>query len=86
MKMVSVVRSAVVRPRPASIRWLKVLSSALLNAPSWAPSKLVVAIEAITTAADPGTVAQLVAAANGRRTPSRPSFVPKLPSRPNIPK
>jgi len=49
-------------------------------------SKLVEAIEAITTAAEPGTVAQLVAADSGRRTPSRPSFTPKEPSRPNMPK
>ena len=62
MKIVSVSRRAGVRPKPASTRRLKVLSSALLNAPSWAPSKLVLAIEAITTAADPGTVAQVVVA------------------------
>ena len=74
MKIVSVSRRAEVRPTPASTRRLKVLSSAPLNAPSWAPSKLVVAIEAITTAAEPGTVAHFVAAENGRRTPSRPSL------------
>ena len=62
------------------------LSIAPLKAPSWAPSKLVVPIEAITTAAEPGTVAQRVAAENGRRTPSRPSLTPRNPSRENIPK
>ena len=64
----------------------KVLPIAPLKAPSWAPSKLVVAIEAITTAAEPGTVAQWVAAASGRRRPSRPSSTAKQPSWENIPK
>ena len=55
----------------------KMLSIADLKAPSWAPSKLVVAIEAITTAAEPGSVAQRVAAESGRRRPSRPSLDPE---------
>ena len=71
---------------PRSSSHLKVLSIAPLNAPSWAPSKLVVAIEAITTAAEPGTVAHFVAAESGRRVPSRPSLTPRKPSRENIPK
>ena len=66
-----------VRPSRASTSQSKVLSIAPLKAPSWAPSKLVVAIEAITTAAEPGTVAQWVAAESGRRRPSRPSSTPK---------
>ena len=65
---------------------LKVLSRAPLKAPSWAPSKLVVPIEAITIASEPGTVAHFVAAEKGRRTPSRPSLTPRKPSRENIPK
>ena len=59
MKMVSVRRcggeqadAAVDEPFEGAVR------SPLLKAPSWAPSKLVVAIEAITTAAEPGSVAQ----------------------------
>ena len=55
MKIVSESRSAATRPKPASARWRKRRSSAPLKAPSWAPSKLVEAIEAITTAAEPGT-------------------------------
>ena len=86
MKIVSVRRSEVVRPTPRSTNQLKVLAIADLNAPSWAPSKLVVAIEAITTAAEPGRVAQWVAAESGRRRPSRPSSTPKQPSWENIPK
>ena len=44
------------------------------------------AIEAITTAAEPGRGAQRVAAASGRRRPSLPSSTPKQPSWENIPK
>jgi hypothetical protein len=56
-------------------------------APSSAPSKLVVAIEAITTAVEPRTlVAQRVAAARGRRRPMRPSSTPNGASWENIPK
>ncbi len=44
-----------------------------MNAPSWPPSKLVEAIEAITTAAEPGIVAQLVAAEK-RAAPLQPAF------------
>ncbi len=86
MKIVSVTRSEVVRLRPASESHSKVCRMPLLKAPSWAPSKLVEAIEAITTAAEPGTVAQWVAAESGRRRPSRPSLTPKLPSWENMPK
>ena len=86
MKIVSVRRSAVVRPKPASARSVEDAFDRALKAPSWAPSKLVEAIEAITTAAEPGSVAQLVAAASGRRRPSLPSSTPKQPSWENIPK
>ena len=57
-----------------------------LNAPSWAPSKLVEEIEAITTAAEPGRLAHLVAAANGRRSPSLPLRTPNGASSENMPK
>ncbi len=86
MKIVSVRRSAAVGAKPTSESQPKTFSIAFLNAPSEAPSKLVVAIEAITTAAEPGTVAHLVAAEKGRRRPSRPSSAPKIPSWENIPK
>ena len=50
-------------------------------------AELVEAIEAITTAVEPGTVvAQWVAAASGRRRPMRPSFTPNGASWENIPK
>ena len=77
MKIVSVRRREVVRSTPASANQLKTRSIAPLKAPSWAPSKLVVAIEAITTAAEPGIVAQLVVAASSRRRPRRPSSTAK---------
>ncbi len=86
MKIVSVRRSEAVRLKPASASHSKVCRMPLLKAPSCAPSKLVDAIEAITTAAEPGTVAQLVDAESGRRRPSLPSLTPKVPSRENIPK
>ena len=50
------------------------------------PSKLVEAIEAITTAAEPGSVAHFVAAVSGRRRPSRPLWMPTGESWENIPK
>ena len=85
-KIVSAPRSAQVRSTPRSASQLKVSSSGCFSAPSWAPSKLVVPIEAITTAAEPGTAAQRVAAASGRLTPSLPSRASKAPSWENIPK
>ena len=66
MKIVSVSRSAgdaADARRRTGVR--RAIRSPPLNAPSWAPSKLVLAIEAITTAAEPGTVAQWTAAESG---------------------
>ena len=44
------------------------------------------AIEAMTTAVEPGTVAQWVAAESARRRPMRPSLTPNGASWENIPK
>ncbi len=86
MKIVSASRNEVVRLSPVSASHSKVLMMASLKAPSWAPSKLVLAIEAITTAAEPGIVAQCVEADSGSRRPSRPSRTPNDPSWENMPK
>ena len=71
---------------PRSPSQLKVSRIGCFRTPSWAPSKLVVPIEAITTATEPGTAAHLVAAESGGLTPRRPSRASKTPSWENIPK
>ena len=82
--MLCVARNEAVRLRPASTSLLKVLLIGSLSAPSWAPSKLVVPIEATTSATDPGTVAQWVAPENRRRRPMRRSRTSKAESWENM--
>ena len=74
------------RLKPRSLQRSKVHLIAPERAPSWAPSKLVTAIEASTRAAAPGTAAHWGAPVRNFLVPSLPCRTSNGPSRENIPK
>ena len=55
MKVVLASRVEAVAPKPTSLNRSRIHSMPSLNTPSWAPSKVVVPIEAMITATEPGT-------------------------------
>ena len=74
------------RLKPVSLQRSKVHLIAPDRTPSWAPSKLVTAIEVSTSEAAPGTAAHWGAPVRNFRRPSLPSPASKGPSRENMPK
>ena len=84
--MLFAIRNEFGRLKPMSLERSNVHWIEPERTPSWAPSKLVTAIEVRTRAAAPGTAAHCGAPVRNLRRPTSPSRTSNGPSRANMPK